>query len=298
MEQNLSLYKIFYTVAKNGSISKAAATLFISQPAISKSIQKLEKNLNVSLFSRTSRGVQLTKEGSLLLDSVKIAFHSLETVEEQLKKSAALEIGNLTIGVSTTLCKYILLPYLSDFIRLYPHIQITIQCQSSNKTIQLLEENKIDIGLIGKSKTITKLMFHPISEIHDIFVATQSYLDNLMSRNKISSNHILQQGTLMLLDKENITRLYINDFLENQNIQIKHPLEVNSMDLLIDFAKISLGIACVIKEFVQAELDSNNLIQIPMNKKIPKRIIGFSYSNTKKNSHAMQAFLDFLNNVR
>jgi Transcriptional regulator len=296
MEQNLSLYKIFYTVAQNGSISKAATTLFISQPAISKSIQKLEKNLNVSLFSRTSRGVQLTKEGHLLLESVKIAFQSLETAEKQLKKSAALEIGNLIIGVSTTLCKYTLLPYLKDFIRLYPHIQITIQCQSSNKTRQLLEENKIDIGLIGKPETTTKLVFQPITEIHDVFVATRSYLSNLLSRNKNSNNHILQQGILMLLDKENITRVYINDFLEKQNIQSKHLLEVNSMDLLIDFAKISLGIACVIKEFVQAELDSETLIQIPMNEEIPKRVIGFAYPNNNKNSQAMQAFLNFLNN--
>ena len=78
MEQNLSLYRIFYTVAKTGNISKASKELFISQPAISKSISKLEASMNVTLFYRTSRGVVLTEEGRILYKAASRAFDTLE----------------------------------------------------------------------------------------------------------------------------------------------------------------------------------------------------------------------------
>ena len=202
MDQNLSLYKVFYTVANTGNISKAAAELFISQPAISKSIRKLEQSLDVTLFSRNSRGVQLTEEGEVLYDYVQRAFYALQTGEAQLKKINDLGIGHLHIGVSTTLCKYMLLPYLKEFIAQHPHIRITIECQSTYHTLQLLRENKIDLGLIGKPERYHHIHFDSLGEIEDIFVATQSYLDNLSLRTN-NREDILKSATLMLLDKEN-----------------------------------------------------------------------------------------------
>ena len=93
MNQNLSSYWIFYTVANAGNISKAAKELYISQPAISKSIQKLEESLDCKLFSRSSRGVILTSEGALLYEHVKQAFDALGTGEEKLKRSIELGVG-------------------------------------------------------------------------------------------------------------------------------------------------------------------------------------------------------------
>ena len=170
MDQNLSLYKVFYTVANTGNISRAASELFISQPAISKSIRKLEQSLDVTLFSRNSRGVQLTEEGEVLYGYVQSAFYSLQMGESQLKKINDLGIGHLHIGVSTTLCKYMLLPYLKDFIAAHPHVRITIECQSTNHTLQLLKENKIDLGLIGRPERLPHAHFDSLGEIEDIFV--------------------------------------------------------------------------------------------------------------------------------
>ena len=85
MEQNLSQYKIFYEVAKAGNISKAAKELYISQPAISKAISKLEESLGIKLFSRNSRGVQLTREGAILFQHVNTAFDSIGRGERELK---------------------------------------------------------------------------------------------------------------------------------------------------------------------------------------------------------------------
>ena len=117
MDQNLTLYRAFYAVATHLNISIAAKELYISQPAISKSIKKLEDNLGTPLFVRNSRGVKLTEEGQLLYDYVSKAFNNLESGEEQIKRIKDLGIGQIKIGVSTTLCKYILLNYLKGFIK-------------------------------------------------------------------------------------------------------------------------------------------------------------------------------------
>ena len=290
MDQNLSQYKIFYEVAKAGNISKAAKELYISQPAISKSISKLEDSLEVALFTRNSRGVQLTEEGKLLYNHAKAAFEELNQGELELKRVKDFNIGHLKIGVSNTLCKYILLPYLKGFIEKYPHIKITIESQSTSHTIIMLEQQRIDLGLIAEPTNRRPLSFKPVMDIQDIFVATKSYLDNLYLREGPDAD-LFETGNILLLDKNNITRKYIDEYLNERQIVPNQLLEVTTMDLLIEFAKIGLGIGCVIKEFVQEELDRGDLIQIPMESDIRKRTVGFAY-NPNGVSTAMENFFE------
>ena len=119
--ENLSYYHIFYTAAKTGNISRAAEELFMSQPAVSKAIKNLEQQLNTTLFFRRSRGVSLTREGELLYRHIASAFSSIEKGELQLKRNQELEVGHLHIGVSTTLCKHIMLPLLQCYIQKNRH---------------------------------------------------------------------------------------------------------------------------------------------------------------------------------
>lgn len=292
MIQSLSCYRIFYTVAKTGNISKAAKELYISQPAISKSIQKLEESMNCELFRRSSRGVSLTEEGELLYSHVKVAFETLALGEDRLRNSIELGVGHLKIGVSSTLCKYMLLPYLKEFIKLYPHINISITCQSTNDTLKLLEENKIDVGLIGKPESLKNIDFYYLAEIKDIFVATKDYLRNLKARG-VKEDRILQSSTIMLLDKNNMTRQYIDDYLRENHIVVQDSIDISSMDLLIEFAKISVGVACVIREFVKKELADGSLIEIPLGFPIHKREVGFAYKKSVKPSKSLELFVDF-----
>lgn len=292
MIQSLSCYRIFYTVAKTGNISKAAKDLYISQPAISKSIQKLEESMNCELFRRSSRGVSLTEEGELLYSHVKVAFETLALGEDRLRNSIELGVGHLKIGVSSTLCKYMLLPYLKEFIKQYPHINISITCQSTNDTLKLLEENKIDVGLIGKPENLKNIDFYFLAEIKDIFVATKDYLRNLKARG-VREDRILQNSTIMLLDKNNMTRQYIDDYLQENHIVVQDSIDISSMDLLIEFAKISVGVACVIREFVKQELADGSLVEIPLGFPIHKREVGFAYKKSMKPSKSLELFVDF-----
>ena len=274
MEQPLSLYHIFYVTARCGNISRASRELFISQPAVSKAIRKLEEILQTVLFRRSSRGVSLTEDGKLLYSHVQEAFDALDAAEQTLARRHSLGVSHLRLGASATLCKYVLLPFLQEFIRRYPHVKITISCQSTYQTLDLLREQKLDIGLIGRPSSLKLCDFFPIQTIQDTFVATDSYLSNLSLREQ--EGDLLHTAAFMLLDEENITRQYVNTYLAEHGLELSNVLEVSSMELLIEFSKISMGIACVIREFVRQELETGALREVPLGFPFEPREIGFA----------------------
>lgn len=290
----LNLYHTFAVVARTQSLSAAANELFISQPAISKSIKKLENELSTTLFYRNSKGVTLTPEGAQLYDYISRAFDVISAGEENLRHINELGIGTIRIGVSSTLCKHMLLPYIKGFVNCYPNIRISIVCQSTQHTIKLLENDEIDIGLIAKPNDNAKLHLISLGEIEDVFVATPDYINNLKERDHIHDDKLLYHGNLILLDKQNVTRRYIDKYLNDWNIDIQNALEINSMELLIDFAKTSLGIGCVIKEFVTEELANHSLLQIDTPCPIHKRSVCFAYSAHANHSNSVIKFIDYI----
>ena len=256
---NIPLYHIFLTVARSSSISGAAKSLYISQPAVSKSIKKLEESLGVSLIKRSSKGITLTNEGNILYRYLHSAFETISAGEDTLRHIHELGIGHIRIGVSSTLCKHILLPCLKDFLTEYPHMQITISGQ-----------------------------------IHDIFVSSPQYAKGLIERENISSNDIINNSNLILLDKNNLTRKFINNYLSSWEISSDTAMEVNSMELLIDFVKTGLGVGCIIKEFIKEELNNKSLIQIKTPSTIKPRQICFAYSKSLPSDSACTSLINFL----
>ena len=301
MEQNLNLYHVFYEVANCHNFSVAAKKMYISQPAVSKSISKLEENLNTILFHRSSKGVTLTHEGELLYRYVEQALYSLKSGEEQLKASSSLKVSKLSIGVSTTLCKYILLPVLKNFIAENPNIKITISCQSTFDTILALQESSIDIGLVGlpsktdaaKSNTVTYL---PLKTIEDIFVASESYLSPFFMKYKgdfHKKGDFFQEAAFIMLNKENISRKHADLFLTENHITLSNVIEVDNMDLSIEFARAGLGIACVISDFVEKDIKNGTLREIKLGHRIPKRQIGFAYQSQTPVSDTMDTLIQY-----
>ena len=293
MEQNLSTYRIFFEVAKQGNISKAAESLYISQPAISKTIVRLEDNLNVKLFKRNSRGVSLTEEGEVLFRHVQEAIHHIEEAENALQKMKDYHIGHLDIGASTTLCRYILLPYLKKFMEEFPNIQINLKNQDSAKNIQVLEAQDIDIALVAIPKHLSpnqKVILE--QEVEDIFVASPKYIENLKALHG-NNFSLFQNATVMLMDDKNVSRHYIDMYIHENQLDFKQVIALNTMDLLIDFAKIDMGISCVIRSFVEKDLENGSLVQIDIAPPIPRRKIGFMY-HANNCSKSLESFLSFL----
>ncbi len=293
MDQNLSGYKIFYEVATSGNISKAAKKLYISQPAISKSIVKLEDSLETKLFKRNSRGVTLTEEGEVLYKYVRDAFESINSAETELKRMKDFNIGHLQIGVSTTLCRYVLLPYLQKFLEQFPNIRISINTQSSSQTLNLLEQRKVDIGLVAEPKTRkSELRSVHSQQIHDVFVASPQYLKNLESICGPDYN-VFEEANIMLLDESNVTRRHVDEYFKSMNIEPAQILEVTTMDLLIEFAKIGIGVSCVIRELVKDDLAAGRLVELPVKLPIPSRSIAFMY-NAGNTGKSLDSFLSIL----
>ncbi len=269
--ENLTRYKIFLSVAEHKSISKAAVSLYISQPAVSITIKKLEENLNTTLFIRRSKGVELTENGRLLYDSVKKALHMLTDTEKSLR--FPFYTGYLRIATSNVLCKHFLMPYLKEYIKQYPDTELAITCTSSAEAQVMLEECSVDLALVVKPQSLGKYVYHPMGMIEYIFVCTPAYREKWSCKN----DEIFQYANIMLLNQDNVSRKHINAYYAKNNIMPLHILEVNEMDMLIEFAKMGIGISCVVRQFVEYELKSGCLMEIPLSNPVMPREIGFLY---------------------
>ncbi len=283
---NLAKYKIFLSVAENKSISKAAAQLFISQPAVSIAIRKLEESLNTTLFIRKSKGVELTEKGRRLYDSAKKALCILHETENLLRFPQ--NTGYLRIAASNVLCKYFLLPYLKEFTIAYPSTDLSITCTSSVNAYSMIEECNIDLALVAKPENSRIAKYHSIGFIEYIFVCTPAYRDKLNCKN----DDIFEYANIMLLNKDNVSRMHLNNYYAQNNILPLHILEVNDMDMLIEFAKMGIGISCVVKQFVAQELQRDSLIEIQLSKPIPKREIGFIYNEIQPFNENILKFIN------
>ncbi len=287
---NTELYKVFYFTAKCGNVSEAAEQLYISQPAISKSIKKLESLIGCCLFIRNSRGVSLTTEGEVLYDYVKNAFEKLDSGERMLEKLKKRTEGVVKVGISNTLCRYFFLPYLEAFHYRYPGIRIQIINRTSPETITLLEQGRLDFGIISIPMDKAEMDYIELLTIQDIFVAGKKYK---IDENSISVEKLLEYPLLMLEDK-NLSRIYLDEYFKANNLSFTPEIEISSMDILVEFAKIGLGIAAVIKDFVSEELAAGTLKEIKISPSLPSRKIGIALKKNIPISLAAQSFIEFL----
>lgn len=284
--ENLSKYKIFLAVAENKSISKTAGQLYLSQPAVSIAVKKLEENLNTTLFLRNPKGVELTEKGRVLYDSVKRAFHMLSDTENALRFPE--RTGYLRIASSNVLCKHFLLPYLKVFTGKYPNTDVSITCTSSAQACAMLRECSIDLALAAKPENTGSAEYHSLGRIEYIFVCAPSYFQKLNCKN----DDIFQYGNIMLLNRDNVSRQHINAYYSRNNIEPLHILEASEMDLLIEFAKMGIGISCVVRQFVSEELASGALMEIELSDPVPPREIGFLYNRIQPFNDNISRFIN------
>lgn len=277
MNIDFELYRIFYVVANNGNITKASEELNISQPAISKSIKKLEEQLGGQLFIRTKRGVILTEEGKEFYNYIKQAIEYINNAENKFTDLINLETGCIKIGISTTLTKEFLLPYLEKFHTLYPKIDIKIITNLTSDLITKLKSGLIDIVILnlndknyGNDIDIIKCM-----KINDCFVVNSKY-KNLI--NKEVSLKEINNYPLILQSKGSNTREFLDNIAKEKGIIFNPNIELASYSLVVEFAKIGLGIGYVTKEYIKDELNNKKLFELKTKEKIPSRYIGIALS--------------------
>ncbi|MGI6578202.1 MAG: LysR family transcriptional regulator [Eubacteriales bacterium] len=289
MAVNLELYRIFYSVARAGSMTQASRELFISQPAVTQSIKQLEKELGGRLFIRGSRGITLTQEGELLVKYVERALDQLKSGERRFSEMLNLDRGQINIGASDSICKYYLLYYLDVFHEAYPNLEIHVTNRTTRETIQLLKNGEVDIGFVNLPiENDPQLTIIPCMTINDCFVAGPKYFDHV---SKIKNLETLTNYPLLLLEKASNTRQKLDEYFKSRNILLKPAVELGSLDLLIEFSRIGLGIACITEQFILEELKNGVLRKVELDEQLPQRAIGLVHMNNVPISLAAERFM-------
>lgn len=292
MNINLDLYRIFYIVAKNGSISSAANILYISQPAITFQIKKLEEQLGVSLFTRTKHGVLLTDEGHILFNYVKTAVESIDNGENALSNLKNLDSGTIRIGVSTTICRYVLMPYIEKFHEMYPNIDIQINNNLSNNLIKELRNGNLDILMLFKPSIDNKdLKIQELVDVQDIFVGNKKYFNLMQGKENLKD---LEQYPLIFPSSPSNSRTYLNKYLKDNNSNLKPKLEVVSYNLIVDLIKAGFGIGYATKEFVSDEIKNKTLFEIKIKPSIQKRSIVIATIDKKEPNYSTKKLIEMM----
>lgn len=289
----LDLYRVFSVVSRNKSFSKAAQELFMTQSAVSQAISKLEKELEVQLFYRTSKGVVLTNEGKLLNEHVISALGMINVAEDKLLEVKTLKTGTLRIGVGDTISRYFLLPYLEKFHTTYPGIRLNIINGTTLEICEFIKSGKADIGICNLPIQDEQLQVIPCKEIQDIFVCGEKYRN--LTEQPVSFEYLMRMP-LIFLEKNSNSRRYVENFLKDKGLQISPAFELGSHDLLLEFAKINIGISCVVKEFSMDYLDSGILYEVNLEEEVPRRSIGICYLKDVQISQAARRFVKMVKN--
>lgn len=278
MENKVDAYKIFESVARNESISKASEELFISQPAVSQSIRKLEETIGGELFNRTKFGVRLTTEGKIFYEHIKKGLEFIENGERVFSSLKNLEVGTIRIGASATLTKHVLMPYLKEFHKKFPNINIEIVNHLSSTLVSMLKNGLLDFLILNlPMQDVADLQIYPFMQVQDVFCASAEYLDV----NKNYTLEELKKFKLITQKRPSNTRTFFDNFLKSNNIKLVPAVEAVSFNVVCDLTKIGFGYSYNTQEFVAEEI-KNGLLHILKTDILPqKRDIGLVlYKNT------------------
>jgi len=274
MDINFELYKVFYYVAKSLSFSEASEELFITQSAVSQSIKLLEEKLKCKLFFRNTKRVKLTREGTILYGHIEQAFNYIKSGERTLEEMNSLGQGEIRIGASDTICKYYLMPYIKSFNHTYPNIKIHLTNRTSPKCIELLKKGSVDLSVINipEKCSYSKILVKNTKSIKDVFIANDNFKE--LKGRKVSLKE-LENYPLIVLEKNSTTREFFDNLMEKHDVSIKPEIELGSVDILVEMAKIGLGIAFVPDECVNQQLTKGDIFVLDIKEGVPNRNLGF-----------------------
>lgn len=291
MDINYELYKVFYYVAASLSFSEASKQLFISQSAVSQSIKTLERKLEQPLFIRSTKKVQLTPAGKVLLKHIEPAMNLIQRGESQLLDAGSLGLGQLHIGASDTICRYFLVPYLKQFHKKFPNVPIKVTNATSVNCVDLLEQGKVDIIVTNFPNTHLNHSYikKMVCNFKDVFIAHRSCF-HFMDR-EISFEE-LKKYPILMLDRKSTTSEFLHNLFLQHQLELIPQIELSSNDLLIDLARIGLGIAFIPDYCLKNQ--SPDLYVVKTKEILPSRQMAASINPTLPISQSTEEFLKLL----
>lgn len=289
MDINYELYKVFYHVASTLSFSEASKQLFISQSAVSQSIKTLERKLDQTLFIRSTKHVQLTPEGEILLRHIEPAMHFIRRGEAQLLDAASTG-GQIRIGASDTICRYFLVPFLERFHRDFPATHIKVINQTSIKCVELLETGQVDLIVTNYPNAYLSNVssIHKIKSFKDVFIAGKAF-EQL--KDQPLSYEDLSKYPILMLDKKSTTSEFLHRLFQQHHLDLVPEVELTSNDLLIDLARIGLGIAFVPDFCITKQM--SDLFIVKTKEELPGRELVIAYNEQIPLTKASEEFLNY-----
>ena len=290
---NLELYRVFYTVAKCGSLTRAAEELYISQPAVSQSIKQLESQLGVSLFDRRHRGMELSAQGGkIIFDEVEKALELFQAAENRLSEIQSSAVGTIRIGASDTIFEYFLADKIVDFHERFPAVKIELMADFTPDTIEKLKANRCDVAFVNLPITVDEELELEgnCMRLNDVFVAGEKY--NELAGKKVSLAD-LKKYPLILMDKNTVARRFLDTFLSSVGVKLQPSIEVGSWDLMKRLVRRGMGIGVIPREYAQGAIADGTLFEVQTDPILPARSIGMLLPKNQPISYALHSFIQY-----
>ena len=270
---NLNLYIYFYSVAKNGTLAAASEELFVSSPAISKNIKKLESILNRKLFFRNRNGMELTSYGRELYKYVSESFETLSLAHRNMLEEESLKKGSILVGMPSNIGSFYIFDNLMKFRNTYPGIEITVITGGTSKLIGLLKNHKVDfvidtspINEVLDENTVVK----ELDEVKYTFIANKS-----SEYKTIKSIKDLDGMELILPIKGTANRIDIDKTFKKYNLNNIKSINLHTSEMIISAVKNNLGIGYVIENLIEKESD---IVKLNLKEELPTVKINLIYN--------------------
>ena len=293
MGVNLEYYKVFNYVAKYKKISLAAEKLYVSQPAITQTIQKLENQLGCNLLVRTKSGVELTETGKMLYEFTSESIEKLDNAEYRFSKYENLEEGTIKIRTGNNVARMVLMDALEKFGKEYPNIKVEISTGSPSQSIEMLYTGEIDMVLMYSQCNVEYSNLQTInwSEKEYVFAMSTKYAQEMHVN--ISKIEDLNNYSLILPRKNSTIR---NIFDEKfKDIITNCHYEIVQEQMKKDFIMRDMGIGFILRDLIKDEIKNNEVIEVDLEGAKAKSSIAIVTLNKKFATFATKKLLEYMN---
>lgn len=294
MNSNFEYYKIFYYVAKYENLTKAATALKTSQPAVTRTIHKLEGELGCRLFTRSKTGMKLTPEGRTFYGYVAAGCAQFFKGENDLSNLISLENGTIYISATETALHCYLFQAMEEFNSLYPNVRFKILNNSTTESVNAVKEGKVDLAFVSANLQVAKpLRMKILRKYRDILIAGKRFEELKAGKEELSLKELVSYPWISLT-AETITRRFLNEYFEKNGLTFMPDMELATTDMILPAVRHNLGLGFIPAEFADAELESGQVFEIKVKEKLPERNIILIYDMEYPQSIAAKEFQKFL----
>ena len=294
MNSNFEYYKIFYYVAKYENLTKAATALKTSQPAVTRTIHKLEGELGCRLFTRSKTGMKLTPEGRTFYGYVAAGCAQFFKGENDLSNLISLENGTIYISATETALHCYLFQAMEEFNSLYPNVRFKILNNSTTESVNAVKEGKVDLAFVSANLQVAKpLRMKILRKYHDILISGNRFGELKDDGKEVSLKELVSYPWISLT-AETITRRFLNEYFEKNGLTFTPDMELATTDMILPAVRHNLGLGFIPAEFADSELKSGQVFEIKVKEKLPERNIILIYDKEYPQSIAAKEFQKFL----